>query len=57
MKKTSQKFNKRLIAGTMARETKSEGQRKAKRCIGCGNQKKEKNNHSHGRKLFHSRPL
>jgi hypothetical protein len=57
MKKNSQKFNKRLMAGTMAGETKREGQKKAKRCIVCGNQEKDKVNPSPGRKLFHPRPF
>jgi hypothetical protein len=43
MKKNSQKSNKRLVAGTMARETKREGQRKVKRGTTCENQKKRKN--------------
>jgi hypothetical protein len=43
--------NKRLMAGTIKREEKREGQRKAKRSITCRNQNKERVNPSHGRKL------
>jgi len=57
MKKNSQKFNKRPMAGTMAGKTKREGQKKAKRCIVRGNQEKDKVYPSRGRKLFHPRPF
>jgi hypothetical protein len=39
------------MAKTITKETKKEGQGKAKRCITCKNQKKEKANPSHGKKL------
>jgi hypothetical protein len=42
--KLKKKLNKRLMIGTITRETKREGQRKAKRWKACWNQKK-------GRKL------
>jgi hypothetical protein len=43
-----------MMAGTSIRDTKREGQRKAKRCITCKNKKKEKASPSRGKKLFHS---
>jgi hypothetical protein len=45
MKNKTQKTNKRLMAGTITRETKREGQKKAKRQTTRKNQKK-------GRKLI-----
>ncbi len=50
----TQKSNKGMMAGTSIRDTKREGQRKAKRCITCKNKKKEKASPSRGKKLFHS---
>jgi hypothetical protein len=44
-------MNKRLMAKTITRETKKEGQRKAKRQTTRKNQKKEKARSFHGGKL------
>jgi hypothetical protein len=52
--KTKQKSNKRLMAESITKETKREGQGKAKRCIAYKNQKREK---ACSRKLFHPWPL
>jgi hypothetical protein len=45
------------MAKTIIRETKREGQKKAKRLITWRAQKKEKVSLSHGKKLFHPQPL
>jgi hypothetical protein len=52
----AQKSNKKLMAETIIRETKREGQRKAKKCTNHRNprkKKKKKTSLSCGRKLFH----
>jgi hypothetical protein len=48
-----QKCNKRLMPGIITRETKREGQIKAKGRTTHKNQKREKTSPSCGRKLFH----
>jgi len=55
--KTKQKSNKKSMVGTITKETKREGQGKAKRCIACQNQKSEKASPSCSRKLSHPWPL
>jgi hypothetical protein len=53
VKKFSQKSNKRLMVGIITRETKREGQRKAKGCIVRRIQKKrERASPSCGRKII-----
>jgi hypothetical protein len=52
-----QKSNKRSMAGTITKETKREGQGKAKRRIACNNQKREKISPFHDRNLSHSWPF
>jgi hypothetical protein len=52
-KEDAQKSNKRLTTETITRETKKEGQKKAKLSTTHKNQKKEKASPSCGSKLSH----
>jgi hypothetical protein len=56
-KESKQKSNKRLMAETITKEIKREGQGNAKRRIAHRNLKRERVSPFHGRTLFHPCPL
>jgi hypothetical protein len=41
------------MVGTITQKTKREGQKEAKRCVDYKNQRRERSNPFHGRKLSH----
>jgi hypothetical protein len=48
---------KKLMVKTITQKTKVKGQRKLKRCATHKNQRRERDNPFHGRKLSHPQPF